>query len=483
MPITRYTHRPALVPADGVTPTLKARARARRERQRALTEIGDHSSGRRNDLSPALVVSYPEIDELHPASRRVRKSDPVQVARIRASIEKFGVCQPVLIDKSGAIVHGHGVVEAARALGLRQVPAIAVEHLSPSQLRLLPITLNRLGETGQWDEQALRLEFEELIVLGEDVLVSGFESAEIDLLLLDEEAEGEAETAEEALSGGASISEAGDLWLLGRHRVLQGDARDPANYDRVMRPGEFARVVLTDPPYNVLNVGHVTSNPQHREFAMAAGEMSSDEFAAFIETCMRGSLARLLDGGLIATFIDWRSVELVIACGRSLGLELMNVVVWSKTNAGQARCGARSTNSCRSSRRARRRTSTTSRWAASGGGARTCGPTQEPVARLRRPRRPRRSSDRQAEAMLEDALLDVSDRDEIVLDPFAGSGSTLLAAEATGRVCRTIEIDSQYCDAIVRRWQAMSGEEAVLEETAETFAAVAARREREGDAR
>ena len=175
MPITRYTHRPALVPADGVTPTLKARARARRERQRALTEIGDHSSGRRNDLSPALVVSYPEIDELHPASRRVRKSDPVQVARIRASIEKFGVCQPVLIDKSGAIVHGHGVVEAARALGLRQVPAIAVEHLSPSQLRLLPITLNRLGETGQWDEQALRLEFEELIVLGEDVLVSGFE--------------------------------------------------------------------------------------------------------------------------------------------------------------------------------------------------------------------------------------------------------------------------------------------------------------------
>lgn len=251
-----------------------------------------------------------------------------------------------------------------------------------------------------------------------------------------------------------------------------------------MRPGEFARVVLTDPPYNVPNVGHVTSNPQHREFAMAAGEMSSDEFAAFIETCMRGSLARLLDGGLIATFIDWRSVELVIACGRSLGLELMNVVVWSKTNAGQGalwrsqhellpvfkKGSAPHINNVEMGRFGRWRSNVwTYPGASSLGSDARDGLAVHPTVKPK--------------AMLEDALLDVSDRDEIVLDPFAGSGSTLLAAEATGRVCRTIEIDSQYCDAIVRRWQAMSGEEAVLEETAETFAAVAARREREGDAR
>jgi ParB-like nuclease domain len=148
---------------DGLTPNLKAKSRARRQRQRALAEIADHAPKRRNDLLPKLTVSYVPIDELGQAPRRVRRAEAPQVARIRASIEKFGVCQPILISKDRTIVHGHGVLEAARTAGLTEIPVIFVEHLSPTEQRLLSITLNRLGETGQWDEEALRIEFAELI--------------------------------------------------------------------------------------------------------------------------------------------------------------------------------------------------------------------------------------------------------------------------------------------------------------------------------
>lgn len=199
------------------------------------------------------------IDALRRAPRQVRRAHAAQVARIRVSIEKFGVCQPVLISKDRTIVHGHGVVEAARAAGLTQIPVIFVEHLSPTEQSLLSITLNRLGETGQWDEEALRIEFTELIDLGEDVVVSGFEAAEVDFLLLDDEADDGVGELDSALGvPNKAVSRWGDLWVLGRHRLLQADVRDPASYERLMLSGEQARLVLTDEPYNVPNVGHVT---------------------------------------------------------------------------------------------------------------------------------------------------------------------------------------------------------------------------------
>src|SRR5208337_5030237 len=210
-------------------------------------------------------------------------------------------------------------------------------HLSPAELRLLSITLNRLGETGRWDEEALRTEFAELIDLGEDVVVSGFEAAEIDFLLLDDESDNGAGELDPAAVAEAAVSRPGDLWLLGRHRLLQADARDPASYERLMLPGEQARLVLTDEPYNVPNVGHVTSQARHREFAMAAGEMSREEFGAFNRAWMSSAAPYVVDGGLIGTLIDWRSVELVLACGRDLGFDLINIVVWSKPIRAEAR--------------------------------------------------------------------------------------------------------------------------------------------------
>ena len=451
-------------------------------RQRTLAEIADHTPKKRNDLLPQLAVSYVPIEELRQAQRRVRSQDPAQVARIGASIEKFGVSQPILVDQDRTIVHGHSVVEAARAAGLKQIPAIVVGHLSPAELRLLSIALNRLGETGRWDEEALRIEFAELIDLGEDVVVSGFEMAEVDLLLLDDESDDGAGELEGAPAmAGTAVSRPGDLWRLDRHRLLQGDARDPASYELLMQPGERVRLVLTDEPYNVPNVGHVTSQAHHREFAMAAGEMSREQFAAFNRDWMSNAALYLVDGGLIGTFIDWRSVELVLACGRDLGFELINIVVWSKSNAGQGslwrsqhellpifkKGSEPPLNNVELGRFGRWRSNV---WrypgASSVGSDAREGLAVHPTVKPR--------------ALLEDALLDVSDRDEIVLEPFAGSGSTLIAAQATDRICRAIEIDGLYCDTIIRRWQEMTGGEAVLDETGETFVSVEGQRLRDG---
>src|SRR5271166_3849943 len=257
-------------------------------------------------------------------------------ARLQSSIDRFGICKPILIAADRTIIEGHGVWEAAKARGIAHVPCVVVDHLDPNDLRLLRIALNRLGETGAWSVEALRLEFEELTVLGSDLLDTGFEMAEIDTLLLEDDDEGDgSELATSSLPGAFATSRGRDVWILGQHRLIQGDAREAAVYDRLMDRSEMATLVLTDEPFNVANVGHVTGNPDHREFAMAHGEMSREQFAAFNRAWMSAVLPYLADGGLLATFIDWRSVDLVIASGLALELALLNLVVWEKSNGGQ----------------------------------------------------------------------------------------------------------------------------------------------------
>ena len=362
-----------------------------------------------------------------------------------------------------------------------EVSCIVIDHLNRTELRALSIALNRLGETGAWDPDALRLEFEELTVLGVDLVETGFETAEIDgLMLLDDEEDLAAGEAPAPQRIETAISSLGDIWILGDHRLGHGDARDATLYDRLMLPGELAQLVLTDEPYNVANVGHVTSNADHREFAFAHGEMSREEFGQFNRQWMEAVLPCLADGGLFATFIDWRSVELVIACGCELGLDLINVVVWVKTNGGQGslwrsqhellpvfKKGAEPhINNVELGRHGRWRSNV---WEYAG--ASSLGSDARQGLELHPTVKPR--------LLLEDALIDVTNRGDIVVDCFAGSGSTLVAAEATGRFCRAIEFDGPYCDVIIRRWSAMTGQEAVLEATGETFAEVGARRSNE----
>jgi ParB-like nuclease domain len=309
--------------AVGVKGVIAGRARSRRETQRALSEVEAHAPRpRRNDLAPRLGLEMRAVESLRPASRSVRRRDAKQSAKLQASLERFGLCRPILIDAEGTIVEGHGLWEAAKAQGVSEVSCIVIDHLDKTELRSLSIALNRLGETGAWDSDALRLEFEELTVLGVDLVETGFETAEIDgLMLLDDDEDLAAGEAPAPQRLETAVSHLGDIWILGNHRLAQGDARDAALYERLMPPGEVAQLVLTDEPYNVANVGHVTSNANHREFAFAHGEMSREEFARFNRQWMEAVLARLVDGGLFSTFIDWRSSDLVIACGRDLGLE------------------------------------------------------------------------------------------------------------------------------------------------------------------
>ncbi len=471
--------------ASGLSGLLQERSRSRRETQKRLTGLRDPvvSSGRRNDLLPDLQVEYLPADQLRPARRRIRKVDAIQAARLDRSIAQFGICLPILIDRDRHIVHGHGMWEAARRAGLDRVPVIGISHLSAERKRALAITLNRLGETGGWDEDELALELRELIELDEDVIVTGFEPAEIDALLLERDGSEEGEDPLPAVPV-MPVSQAGDLWQLGDHLLLQDDALDPESYRVLFAKGEAARIVLTDVPFNVPNRGHTTSKPHHREFAMAHGELSREEFSTFNRTWMGLAADTLIDGGLLATFIDWRSIEIVLAVGRELDLDLLNIVVWQKTNGGQGSLwrsqhellpvlktgSAPHVNNVQLGAFGRWRSNV---WTYPGGSS------LGSDARARSDDHPTVKP----RALLEDALLDISNRGEIVLDPFLGSGSTLLATQTTGRVCRAIEIDGRYCDICIERWQELTGRAAVLAQTGETFAKTASRRLPEIDAK
>jgi len=461
--------------APGIKAALQEKSRKRRQTQKSLTSC-DQQASRRNDLLPTLRVEYLPIDALRPADRRVRRADTSQIAKVELSLRQFGVCSPILIDGDGRIVHGHVVWEAARRLDLEKIPVVRIGHLNHTERRALAIALNRLGETGEWDLEALKIEFDELIELDVDVIVTGFELAEVDALLLDDEPSEDEADALPPLPQLAT-SQPGDVWRLGDHRLVQGDARDREVYTRLVAEDESVRLALTDVPFNVPIRGHCTGQAHHREFEIAHGELSREEFDAFNKDWMRLASAVLVEGGLLATFIDWRSVDLILSAGRELGLDLLNIVVWSKSNAGQGslwrsqhemlpvfkKGGAPHINNIELGRWGRYRSNV---WTYPG--ASTLGSDAREGLAVHPTVKPR--------ALLEDALLDVTDRGDVVLDCFLGSGSMLLAAEATGRICRAIEIDSRYCDVAIARWQQMTGRDAILEETGETHAKVARRR-------
>ena len=236
----------------------------------------------RNDLLPRLELAHVPLECLKMPARELRKLHPAHVRQVVDAIGALGFCAPILIGKDNVVLDGAARVEAARRLGLERVPCVRIEHLTANEQRVLRLAINRLGETGDWNLEALKIEFEELILADAPIEISGFTLDEIDQIVLGDGAQGLEEGPLEPEPSATPISKLGDVFQLGPHRIACADATDPEVLRRVMSEGEVARLVLTDEPYNVPIAGNVTKS-RHREFAMASGEMSEGEFLAFNE--------------------------------------------------------------------------------------------------------------------------------------------------------------------------------------------------------
>ena len=459
------------------TDQLRQKSRHRRDRQERLAKASA-ARPRRNDILPRLELSYIPIADLRPSPRKVRKLDPAHVREVAASISTLGFCVPLLVGRDNQIINGEVSYEAAKQLGLDRLPCVRIGHLSPEEQRVLRLAVNRLAEKGEWDLDALKIEFDELIVTDAPIEITGFSPAEIDHVMLDDAPEGLEQGPLEP-DYATAVARVGDIFQLGPHRIVCGDATDPSVLARLLQGDASARLVLTDEPYNVKVAGNVTRG-DHREFAMASGEMTDAEFLAFNGAWIATVLPYLCEGGILGTFIDWRGLPTVHSAVGNLGLVPLNLIVWAKTNAGMGSLyrsqhellplftkGSRPhVNNVELGKRGRWRSNVwTYPGASSLGSDARRGLKDHPTVK--------------PTAMLEDALLDLTNRGDLVIDPFLGSGSTLIAAENTRRVCRGVELDALYVDVIIRRYEAATGDAATLIETGETFQALSARRSSE----
>ncbi|MGA2795308.1 MAG: site-specific DNA-methyltransferase [Roseiarcus sp.] len=455
---------------------LKGKGRRRRDGLTRLAAPSAAPRALRNDVLPLLEITYLPLDCLRSPARKVRVRDAAHVREVAASMSALGFCNPVLIGKNNVVLDGEVRLEAARLLGLGRAPCVRIDHLSEDEQRLLRLAVNRLGEKGQWDLDELKIEFEELILADAPIEISGFSPDEIDQIVIGEEPEAVEQGPLAPTPGAVAVAHLGDMFQLGPHRLICGDATDPTVLRRLMEGDPGARVVLTDEPYNVPIAGHVTGGA-HREFAMASGEMSDEQFLGFNAAWIEAALPHLCDGGVFGTFIDWRGAPTVVAAAAKLGLTPLNLIVWAKTNAGMGslyrsqhellplfkKGDAPHVNNVELGKRGRWRSNVwTYPGASSLGSDARRGLQDHPTVK--------------PTVMLEDALLDLTHRGDIVLDPFLGSGSTLIAADKAGRVCRGVEFDPLYVDVIIRRYEAATGEAAALVDTGESFRDLAARR-------
>lgn len=463
---------------DSLREGLKNKGRSRRQSAAKRANAAGRIAQLRNDLLPKLQIDVYQIEGLRSNSRRLRKSDAAHIREIANSIGALGFTVPILIGKDGVVVDGESRLEAARLVGLSKIPCIRVDYLNDIEQRLLRLAVNRLGEKGSWDVVELEAEFKELIIAEAPIDLSGFGSDEIDQIIIGADDENIEMGDLAPIPGAKAVARVGDIFRLGPHRLVCGDATDPAVVERLMRT-DVARMIFTDEPFNVAISGNVTGG-DHREFVMASGEMTDAQFLEFNRNWIGALVPYLLDGGLFGTFIDWRGLPIVHAAATGHGMTPVNLVVWAKTNAGMGslyrsqhellpffkKGKASHVNNVTLGKRGRYRSNVwTYPGASSLGSDSRKGLQDHPTVK--------------PTPMLEGALIDLSNRQEIILEPFGGSGSTLIACEKTGRICRCIELDPLYVDVIIRRFQKVTAEKVTFEETGEAFESLTKRRDGE----
>jgi DNA modification methylase len=412
---------------------------------------------------------------LTPYARNARTHSKKQIRQIANSIQRFGFNNPVLVSDAGEIIAGHGRVEAAKLLGLEQVPTVRLTHLSETDRRAYVLADNKLALNAGWDQEMLAIELQSLVDLDFEITLTGFSIAEIDLTLDaagDRSTDGPDATGDQIPSVAAiAVTRPNQLWALGRHRLLCGDARRPEDYARLLadRPADL---VFTDPPYNVPIDGHVCGlgRVRHREFAMGVGEMSRSQFTSFLTETLGAMAGVCRDGAIAFVCMDWRHLAELVAAGEAVFSELKNVCVWNKTNGGMGsfyrskhelvfafKVGtAPHVNTFGLGDTGRYRTNV---WDYPG--ISSAGADRDDALAMHPTVKPK--------ALVADAIRDCSKRGNVVLDGFGGSGTTLIAAESCGRLARLIELDPLYCDVIIRRFEQMTGKSARCVDTGVSF--------------
>ncbi|MDU8912505.1 DNA modification methylase [Aestuariicoccus sp. MJ-SS9] len=446
----------------------------------ATGPIQHANSHGQNDLFREIALVWLAVNLIDAAPRRVRRALASQEEAVVQSIARFGFRIPILVRTTPSgdryeVVDGHMRLAAARRLDADKVPCILVDDLPDLEIRRLALSLNKLQETGAWDDDALRLEIGEIIEIGGTIEIPGFALPEIEALRFASEDGSEADPADDisplvADREGAVVTQRGDAWILWDHVIVCGSARDGYMLVSAMT-GLNADAVFTDPPYNVRIKGHVRgADAGFAEFAEASGEMSRKEFTAFLQETLGQAADSLKPGGVLFACMDWRHVREMTEALEALSLELLNICVWVKAQPGMGslyrsqhelvfvakRPGASHQNNVQLGKFGRNRSNVWTYAGATGGRADAdddfaLHPTVKPIR------------------MVMEALLDVTDPGDLVLDPFLGSGTTLLAAERTRRRCLGVEIEPSYVDLAIRRWQEMTGGDAVHAESGARF--------------
>jgi DNA modification methylase len=414
------------------------------------------------------------IGNLRPNPRNARTHSKKQIRQLANSIEQFGWTYPIIVDENNGIVGGHARYAAAQSLGYREVPIIVVSGLSDAEKRALALADNKIAANAGWDRKLLAEELGELVTLlpefDLDLDITGFEPAEVDDLLADL-VDPEVDPADKVPAPqDRAVSRPGDLWQLGPHRLLCGDAQSAAAYLNLMG-GVVAAMVFTDPPYNLpIKSVQGRGRIKHREFVQGSGEMAPPQFTDFLRRSLTLAAEHSADGAIHFICVDWRHVGDLLMVGGAVYSELKNIVAWVKVNGGQGSfyrsqheliCVFKNgegphQNNVELGRHGRNRSNV---WSYPGVNSFRAGrmddlsihPTVKPVA------------------LIADAMRDCSRRGDIVLDPFMGSGTTVMAAERVGRRAYGLELDPLYVDTAVRRWQAYTGKDAILESTGQTF--------------
>ncbi|MDR1160408.1 MAG: ParB N-terminal domain-containing protein [Syntrophomonadaceae bacterium] len=430
-----------------------------------------------------LVVRYIAPNEVKPYQNNPKKHSEKQVTQIINSIKEFKFNNPLLIDENNVLIAGHGRLLAAKHLNLEKVPAIQLRHLTEAQKRAYRIADNKLTENGDWDINILALEFSDLEKLDLDFSldITGFDNIEIDNLLNPPVSDLKLNNIP-FVKPEEIVSTSGDVWQLGEHRIICGNALEERSFID-LTGGKQANMVFTDPPYNVKIDGNVCGkgSNRHKEFAMASGEMSNDEFTLFLTENFKLLKKYSVSGSLHYICMDWRHIEHITRAGHVYD-EFKNLCVWNKTNAGMGSLyrskhelvfvykngNAQHMNNVKLGIYGRYRTNV---WDYAG--VNSFGknkdllklhPTVKPVE------------------LIWDAILDSTQSGDIVLDSFLGSGSTLIACEKAKRKCFGIELEPLYIDTTIRRWEDMTGKNAVRQD-GKTYSELIAEKQGASDAK